>query len=134
MKTTVNIESLVHSWEPLESLFHIRTRNEYENAVKILNTLLDLVRDDHSHPLFGFVETLGTVIEAWEEEHDPVPPVSGREMLRFLMDQHHLRQSDLPEIGTQGVVSEILSGNRSLNLRQIHALAQRFGVSEHVFL
>ncbi|MHB1731524.1 MAG: helix-turn-helix domain-containing protein [Leptospirillum sp.] len=134
MKTTIDIESLVHSWGPLENLFHIRTRDEYENAIKVLDALLDRVRDDQSHPLSGFVETLGTVIAAWEEDHEPIPPVSGREMLKFLMDQHHLRQSDLPEIGTQGVVSEILSGNRSLNLRQIHALAQRFGVPEHVFL
>ncbi|BAM06248.1 helix-turn-helix domain-containing protein [Leptospirillum ferrooxidans] len=134
MKTTVDIERLVHCWEPLENLFHIRTRDEYENAVKILNMLLDRVMDDQSHPLFGFVETLGTVIEAWEEEHESVPPVSGKEMLRFLMDQHNLRQSDLPEVGSQGVVSEILAGNRSLNLRQIQALARRFGVLKHIFL
>ncbi|MHB1730212.1 MAG: hypothetical protein ACYCVG_04480 [Leptospirillum sp.] len=67
MKTTVDIESLIHCWEPLENLFHIRTRDEYENAVKILNTLLDRVMDNQSHPLFGFVETLGAVIEAWEK-------------------------------------------------------------------
>jgi HTH-type transcriptional regulator/antitoxin HigA len=28
------------------------------------------------------------------------------------MDEHELTQSDLPEIGSQGVVSEILSGKR----------------------
>ena len=43
-------------------------------------------------------------------------------------------QADLAEIGSQGVVSEILSGKRQLNVRQIHALAQRFGVSPAVFL
>lgn len=36
--------------------------------------------------------------------------VSPSAMLRFLMDQNYLTQSDLPEIGTQGVVSEILNG------------------------
>ena len=34
----------------------------------------------------------------------------------------------LPEIGSQGVVSEILSGKRELNVRQIRALAARFHV------
>ncbi len=30
----------------------------------------------------------------------------------YLMEEHGLRQSDLPEIGSQGVVSEILNGKR----------------------
>jgi HTH-type transcriptional regulator/antitoxin HigA len=50
------------------------------------------------------------------------------------MEQHGLRQADLPEIGSQGVVSEILSGRRELNLRQIRALSERFGVSPATFI
>ena len=48
--------------------------------------------------------------------------------LAFLMEQHGLRQSDLPEVGAQSVVSAVLSGKRELNLRQTQALARRFGV------
>ncbi len=48
--------------------------------------------------------------------------------------EHHLTQSNLPEIGSQGVVSEILSGQRELNVRQIRALASRFHVSPAVFI
>jgi HTH-type transcriptional regulator/antitoxin HigA len=40
----------------------------------------------------------------------------------------------LPEIGSQGVVSEVLAGKRELNTRQIRALAKRFGVSPAVFV
>ncbi|WP_269766614.1 hypothetical protein [Methylovulum psychrotolerans] len=40
----------------------------------------------------------------------------------------------MPEIGSQGVVSEILRGKRQLNVRQIQALSQRFKVSAQVFL
>jgi len=50
------------------------------------------------------------------------------------MEAHGLTQSDLPEIGSQGVVSEILSGERELNIRQIRRLAKRFGVSPAVFI
>jgi len=53
--------------------------------------------------------------------------------LAFLMEQHGLRQGDMPEIGSQGVVSEILSGKRDLNVRQIRALSERFGVSPATF-
>jgi HTH-type transcriptional regulator/antitoxin HigA len=50
------------------------------------------------------------------------------------MAEHELRQSDFPEIGSQGVVSEILSNKRELNTRQIRKLAKRFGVSPAVFV
>ncbi len=50
------------------------------------------------------------------------------------MDQHGLKQSDLPEVGSQGVVSEILNGGRELNVRQIKALSSRFGVPAAAFL
>ena len=44
------------------------------------------------------------------------------------MAEHGQRQSELPEIGSQGVVSEVLSGRRALNLCQVMALARRFAV------
>lgn len=50
------------------------------------------------------------------------------------MEEHRLTQSDLPDVGSQGVVSEILHGKRQLNVRQIRALADRFGVSPAVFM
>jgi HTH-type transcriptional regulator/antitoxin HigA len=50
------------------------------------------------------------------------------------MEQHGLRQGDLTEVGSQGVVSEILTGKRELNLRQVRALAARFSVSPATFI
>lgn len=49
------------------------------------------------------------------------------------MEQHQLKQADLPEVGNQSVVSQILSGTRQLNVRQIHSLAKRFKVPAGVF-
>ena len=79
------------------------------------------------------MDTLGTLIEAYEEEHHPVPASSGADMLRHLMEEHS-QQSDLSEIGSQGVVSEVLNGKRDLNIRQVRALAKRFHVSPAVFI
>jgi len=55
-------------------------------------------------------------------------------MVQFFMDEHGLTQSDLPEIGSQEVVSEILNGKRELNVRLIRALAKRFHVSPAMFV
>lgn len=128
------IDTVRAQWPALEPLFLIRNEREYDAAVNRLNELLDEVGTDEKHPLYGLLDTLGTLIAAYEQEHEPLPPVSGADMLRFFMEEHGLRQGDLPEIGSQGVVSEILNGKRELNVRQIQALAARFGVSPAVFL
>ena len=50
-------------------------------------------------------------------------------------EEHPLAElANLPEIGTQGVVSEILSGKRELSVRQIKALSERFHVPPSVFV
>jgi len=111
-----------------------RTEREYDAAVEQLNDLVDEIGDNPGNPRYRLIETLGALIEAYDREHHPVSDASGVDMVRFLMEQHALTQRDLPEIGSQGVVSEILSGRRELNLRQIRALAKRFGVSPASFL
>lgn len=87
-----------------------------------------------AHPMYEFLDTLGTLIHAYEEKHVPIPQATGAGVLQYLMEEHELRQSDLPEVGSQGVVSEILNGKRELNVRQIRLLAQRFHVSPAVFI
>lgn len=49
------------------------------------------------------------------------------------MAEHGLTQKDLPEVGTQSVLSELLSGKRRLNLRQVKALAERFHLPMETF-
>jgi HTH-type transcriptional regulator/antitoxin HigA len=100
----------------------------------MLDELIDEIGEQETHPLADLVETLALAITAYEEVHVPVPASSGLEILRALMEDHGLSQSDLPEVGSQGVVSEVLSGKRDLNVRQIVRLAARFGVSPAVFL
>ena len=50
------------------------------------------------------------------------------------MDEHAIGQTDLPEIGSQSLVSKILNGERQLTLEHIRSLSRRFGVSPAVFL
>jgi HTH-type transcriptional regulator/antitoxin HigA len=50
------------------------------------------------------------------------------------MEEFDLKQKDLSELGSQGVVSEILNGKRELNIRQVKALSDRFQVPGSVFI
>lgn len=121
-------------WAAISSLLSIRSEHEYDLAVKLLHQLLDDVGADERHPLFTLLDTLGTILHAYEEQHYPMPECRGGDVLRLLMEEHGLTQSELPAVGSQGVVSEVLSGKRELNVRQVRALAQRFHVSPAVFI
>jgi HTH-type transcriptional regulator/antitoxin HigA len=80
---------------------------------------------------------LGQLIADYESQHYALPNDERAQVLRFPMDQHDLKQINLTsELGTQSVVSEVLSGRRQINVRQAKAkaLAQRFSVSAAVFI
>ena len=131
LKTITRHYTALRSRIPLKP---IRTEQEYGQAVSALNDLMDAGVADENHPLADLLVLLGDLIGAYEDarlRHEQATPAS---VLRFLMEQHGLSQADLPEIGSQGVVSELLAGKRSLNLRQIQALVKRFSVSPTVFL
>lgn len=134
MVKTINEPVLKKTWPTVEQYLSIYTKQDYENAIAVLNRLLDEVGDNDKHPLFGFLEILGIVIENYEAEHHNWDDVSGLNVLKFLMEEHDLKQEDLSEIGSQGVVSEILNGKRQLNVNQIKKLGERFHVSPAVFL
>jgi len=121
-------------WTNIAPLLTIRNEREYNTAVKRMNELLDEIGTNEKHPLYSLLDTLGTLIHAYEEEHYPIPESSGADILRFLMEENGITQSDLPEVGSQGVVSEILNGKRELNLRQIRGLAKKFKVSPAAFV
>ena len=123
-----------HAWNEIGPLLSVRDERDYDAAVERLNALIDEVGDDEAHPLYSLLDTLGTVLHAYEDQHHPMPACTGVEALAFLIEEHGLNQTDLHEVGSQGVVSEILSGKRQLNVRQIRALAQRFGVSPTTFI
>ncbi|RKU16218.1 transcriptional regulator [Candidatus Poribacteria bacterium] len=121
-------------WSVVQPLFSIRNEKEYDKAVATLNELIDEVGTNEKHPLYELLDTLGTVVHAYEEKHHPIPDCSGIEALKFLMEEHQLEPSDLPELGTSDTVLEILEGERDLTVKHIHALAARFQVAPAVFV
>lgn len=131
---SVATKELQENWASIRRILTIRNEREYDQAVKRLNGLLDEIGTNERHPLYGLLDTLGTLIHAYEERHFETAEPSGPEMLRFFMEEHGLRQSDLPELGSSRSVAEILKGERELNAGQIRALASRFHVSPAVFV
>ena len=109
----------------------IHTKADYRAALRRIEELF------HAKPgttAGDELEILSVLVEAYEREHHPIPRSSGADVLRHLMEANDLTQSNLPEVGTQAVVSLILAGKRQLNVRQVKALAERFRVSPAAFL
>ena len=100
-----------------------------------LAILLELERQDElTIAEQNFAELLTLLIEGYEEKHHPVPEASPVEVLRELISANNLRQKDLASLlGSESVVSEILSGKRELNKRQIEKLSRKFNISPAVF-
>ncbi len=129
------LEAVSKVWPLIDNVLALpHEEEEYQQLVALLDEVIDIVGEDESHPLASLMETLGTLVETYEMQ--TIPEISGNpiQTLQSLMEEHDLKQTDLPEIGTQGVVSDILSGKRKLNVRQIKALSKRFNVSTAVFI
>ncbi|MGO4308918.1 type II toxin-antitoxin system HigA family antitoxin [Pseudomonas sp. KB_15] len=132
---SVLIKNAAEHWEFVSPLLRKpKNEDDYDTLVQALDELLEMTGIDESHPLMSLVDIIGDWIEEWDHKHRPMPEATGAEVLGYMMREHGLTQSDLPGVGPQSVVSEILSGKRQLNLRQIRWLAERFNVPVEVFI
>jgi len=109
-------------------------KKEYLKLCNTLDNLIDEVGNNEKHPLSSLMETIGLLISKYEDEHYRIKDTSGINTLKELMNENDLKQTDLKEIGSQGVISEILNGKRELNIRQIKLLSKKFNVSPSVFI
>ena len=138
MNAPVDVRSLIPAWEAFRratDIGPIRSERHYRRMVAVLEALLEQrIRDRSARGAEELIDVVGELIADYEVEHHALPATTGVQALLFLMEQHGMRQADLPEIGSQGVVSEILSGKRELNVRQVRALANRFSVSPATFI
>lgn len=131
------LEETIQHWRHISPIIHDpQNDDEYEKLASMLDQLLDIVGDNESHELMGLVDVISHMITMYDEKHDEqFQTASGIDALKFLIEQHGLDQRDLKnEIGSQGVVSEILNGKRQLNLSHIKKLAERFHVTPATFI
>ena len=112
----------------------IKTEEENERMLALAEQLIDKgeLRTPEEDQLFELVTRL---IEDFEEEHYPIPDAPPHRILRFLMGQNDLRQSDLlPIFGSRGYVSDVVNGKRAISKAQAKALGEFFKVSPELFI
>ncbi len=130
-----NLNEIADQWHPLAPFLTVPHKEaEYDNLSAFLDRLTDEVGNDENHPLAALMDTVGTLIEAYEKEHYPFSEGEPIDVLKYLMEKQNVTPSDLAESGSMRNISEILSGKRSLDIRQIKFLSKRFNVSPATFL
>jgi HTH-type transcriptional regulator/antitoxin HigA len=131
----MQIDEAITHWPHVAPLLQpARSEAAYHALVEALDAVLDAGGSDESHPMARLADYLGDLVAQWEAQDAMPSSASSVEVLHFLIDQHGLKQTELTEIGSQGVVSEVLNGKRKLNLRQIRALSQRFSIPAQMFI
>ncbi len=136
---TYDFKTIADQWTPFSKLLKpITTEEEYENTRDLLNQLIDTVGNDDSHPLASLMQYVGSLIEDFEDQDEELNRIGSAgdavSMLKFLMDQHNLKQVDLVDVfGSQGNVSAVLKYNREINLKHIKKLSKRFNVDATLF-
>ena len=114
-------------------LVPIRTEQELDAATVVIHSLIDL--DQLSGPEQDYLAVLTDLVEAYEAEHYPSEPVSDAEMLQYLIAIKGLSQAAAAKGAgiAESTLSEVLSGKRTLNRKQIGKVAKSFGVRAGVF-
>jgi HTH-type transcriptional regulator / antitoxin HigA len=133
----ISTEHLLKTWMPFRDALgfsSIRTERDYKRASAVMDQMLDEVGEDETHPLAEVLDYLSNQVEAYETDHVKIPDEPPRDVLRFLMEQQGLNQSDLADCAPQSRISEILNGRREISKDLAKALAKRFGVSVRVFV
>ena len=136
-KAVAEPQAILRAWMPFKKLVgatSVRTEEDYEQVRATIDALLGEVGDNENHPLAEVLYYLADQVKACEDETFRIPEAAPNDVLRFLMEQHGLKQEDLGDCAPQSRISDILSGKRSISKEIAKRLAHRFHVRADVFL
>jgi HTH-type transcriptional regulator/antitoxin HigA len=135
---TANVDRTKYGLLLMETLPSvISSEEELERLTEEVNRLMTkgIKQNELSPEEERLLELLAVLIETYEDEHYPMPELSPIEVLKFLMEERELKQSDLLHIfGSSGITSEVVNGKRSISKEQAKKLAKFFKVSVELFI
>ena len=110
----------------------IHTEMDYQKALERIEEIFDAKPGTKQG---DELEILGILIDEYEKKHFPIEAPNPVEAIKFRMDQLGMEQKDLARLlGSKSRASEILSGKRSLSLRQIKILYRKLGIPAEILI
>ncbi len=132
--------AIAEAWAALQNqvpLTPVRSEKDYETLRQFAKDLTAHLQGGAPAPLADLLEIATTLIAAWEAKQAALltlPEATPRDVLRYLLQMHKLRQKDLSDIASPTVISDILAGRRAISKNVAKALAVRFHTDVSRFL
>ncbi len=131
----MNVEQISQSWQKIAPLLiPISSEEDCDRREEQLKNLINLNQKKKDPQITHLIRSIAVTIEEYEKKEFPLEKAEGIEVLQYLMREHGLTESDLPEIGDQNLVLDLVNRKKELNLKMIKALAKRFNLTEQTFL
>ena len=68
--SAIYLEQITPVWNNFSKFVHVfYNEQDYEQAVELLDSLIDVVGENESHPLASLMELVGVLIEQYEDAH-----------------------------------------------------------------
>lgn len=113
----------------------IETEKENERILKIIENLMFKGESNISPEEETLLVLLCDLVEQFEKNAYPMPSVPANERLKYILKERGMKQKDLvPLFGSEGVVSEILSGKRLITFKTAKKLADFLQLSSYEIL
>lgn len=112
----------------------LRSESDLKAAVQVIDDLIG--RNTRSDAANDYLDVLSDLVERYEAAQHPIPDAAPIDVLKLLIDDRKTSQRAVA-IGSGiqiSTMSEILSGQRQINLEHIRKLAEFFKVDAAVFL
>jgi HTH-type transcriptional regulator / antitoxin HigA len=110
----------------MNNLQPIRTKEDHKVALQEIERLFDAPQGT---PEFDRLEILVTLVEAYENIHEPILPPDPIEAILYYLESRGLTTQHLEiAIGSQDKVTEILDRQTPLTLEIIRQLHQQLGI------
>lgn len=114
-------------------LRRLQSEADLDEAIRVIDGLLD--QEALTPAEDDYLDVLSDLVEAYEDVHHPMDPVSDADMLRFLIENKAMTQAQVAKGAgiAESTISEVLAGKRKLTRGQIGKLARYFKVEPGVF-
>ncbi|MBD2859631.1 transcriptional regulator [Spongiibacter sp. KMU-158] len=130
----MNRQSAYKAWSQFHAAAGLGGADEYDRLVEMADNIIESGKANDGGPMEMLFGLLCDRIEQHDRAQFIMPEASPDQVVRFLMEQHGLTQSQIPEIGNQSAVSHVLNGRRDLTLAQIKGLSSRFSIPADILI
>ncbi len=110
----------------------LKTETDYQEALAEIDSIFDA---ELNTPEGDRLDILALLVEAYEEQHYPIPPPDPIAALEYYMESRGLSRRDLePYLGSRARVAEVLNRKRGLSIEMIRRLHQGLGISADILI